>query len=740
MCERTKTVKDGIIFYKNENGPILGTKSDRMKEKDGMLFKNLSGADELLPYEDWRLDDEIRADDLAKRLNIEEIAGLMLYSPHQMVPFRATGPFAAHYNGKEYQDGVIEKWALTDEQHEFISQGHIRHFLQLGVDDAATSARWSNRLQGRAEQEPWGIPVNISTDPRHGASTAAVEYKSAGVDVSKWPEGLGMSATFNPEYGRQYAQIASKEYRAMGITTALGPQIDLATDPRWMRYEDTLGGSLKQATEMARVLIDGMQTTEGESDGWGKDSIITMAKHWPGGGTCEGGRDAHYPFGKYAVYPGGQFEQHQKVFTEGAFKLNGPTQKAASVMPYYSALWHQDKVYRENVGNSYSRYMIHDLLRERFGYDGVVCTDWGITADPLPDIDSFSSRCYGTENLSVAERHLQIIMNGVDQFGGNDDKKPILEAYKIGCERYGENVMRDRMELSARRLLLNMFRLGLFENPYLDPEESMRIVGNSEYVAKGKEAQRASLCLLKNKDQALPLKKGIKVYVPDRMIAAKKGFFRQPEPEKHITPIPKDLGEQYYNFADSPEEADAVIVFIESPDSCGYSSEDLEAGGNGYLPVTLQYRPYVATEAREHSIAGGDFREEFVDRGYKNKSNVPYNAADLDLILDARVVVGDKPVIVVLRMHNPTVVSEFEPISDAILVDFGVQQDAILDVLFGAYEPQGRLPIIMPKNMETVEKHCEDVFDDIEAYVDSEGHTYGFGYGMNYSEVIKNSK
>lgn len=732
-----KRIKEGIIFYCTEEGPVLGSKSGQMKEADGLLFKNLSGEKELLPYEDWRLDDEIRAADLAKRLSVEEIAGLMLYSPHQLVPFRPMGPFQGHYNGEIYREGTVEKWALTDEQKEFISKRHIRHFLQLGVEDAVTSARWSNELQARAERERWGIPVNISSDPRHGASDAAAEYKSEGADVSKWPEGLGMAAIADRDCCREYAGIASREYRALGITTALGPQIDLATDPRWMRYEDTFGGSRELATELGRTLIDGMQTTEGEEDGWGKDSVIAMAKHWPGGGTCEGGRDAHYPFGKYAVYPGGRFKEHQKVFTEGAFRLEGSTGKAASVMPYYSVLWDQDPVNHENVGNSYSRYMIHDLLREKYGYDGVVCTDWGITADPLPEVDSFSSRCYGVENLSVAERHLRIIMNGVDQFGGNDDSAPVLEAYRIGCARYGEKVMRERMELSAKRLLLNMFRLGLFENPYLDPEESAKIVGNPDYVKKGKEAQRASLCLLKNRSQVLPLKKGIRIFVPDRTIAAKKGFFRQPEPEQRIIPVPETLAQKYYIPVDHPEDADAAIVFIESPISCGYSEEDRKNGGSGYLPVTLQYRPYTAAAAREHSIAGGDFREEQSDRGYRNKSNVPYNAGDLDLILNARKTMGDRPVIVVLRLHNPAVVREFEPVVDGILVDFGVQKDAVLDVLFGDYDPRGRLPLILPENMETVEKHKEDVFDDIKPYVDSEGHTYGFGFGMNYKSVRK---
>ena len=127
-----------------------------------------------------------------------------------------------------------------------------------------------------------------------------------------------------------------------------------------------------------------------------------------------------------------------------------------------------------NVGNSYSEYMIKDLLREKYGYEGVVCTDWDITGDPDQDLDAFGSRCYGVEDLSVAQRHLRIIMNGVDQFGGNQDKEPVMEAYRIGCDLYGEETMRRRMEESAVRILMNIFRTGLFENPYLEEEESKR--------------------------------------------------------------------------------------------------------------------------------------------------------------------------------------------------------------------------------------------------------------------------
>ncbi len=737
-----KTVRDGICRLTQENGKTLawaeGTGVDVI-EKDGLYFKDLAKTGELLPYEDWRLPAEARAEDLAKRLTLEEIAGLMLYSPHQAVPPAPFGPFGGTYGGKQFADANVEPWALSDQQNEFMDKEHIRHILLTTVQNAEVSAKWSNALQKKAETARLGIPVNLSSDPRNGAKGSGIgaEFKNAGTDVSKWPEGVGFAATFDPAVVKQFAEDASKEYRALGITTALGPQIDLCTEPRWMRFVDTLGENLEMSKKFVKAYCDGMQTTENEETGWGKDSVNTMVKHWPGGGTGEGGRDAHYAFGEYAVYPGNNSEEHRKPFTEAAFRLDGPTGCASAVMPYYTVSWGLDVKNHKNVGNSYSEYLIKDLLREKYAFPGVVCTDWGITADPSPEMDAFASRCYNMENMTEPERMLVAIMNGVDQFGGNDKSGPILEAYRIGCEKYGEAVMRERFELSAKRLLTNIVRCGLLEDPYLDPAESAKVVGNGDFVRHGYEAQLRSVVLLKNRNNALPLRKGLKIYVPERKIRAMKAFFRGEIPAHNEDPVEDALIAKYGTRVKTPEEADVAIVFIESPSCNAYSTEDVAKGGNGYLPITLQYRPYTADTAREVSIAGGDWRESFTNRSYRGKTNTAYNEADLDNILDARRAMGGKPVIVCAQLNNPTVVKEFEREVDGLIVEFGVSREAVLDVVFGAFEPTGRLPIQMPKDMETVEAQCEDKALDMEPHVDEMGNAYDYGFGLNFSGKIE---
>ncbi len=721
----TKETRPYCTVIRNEGGAELGMAGDvPIIEKDGLAFKDLARCGKLLPYEDWRLTPEERAKDLAARLSREEVAGLMLYSSHQIVPFRAMGLFSAHYGGAAYDEEKNAPSDLTDEQLAFLKKDHIRHILQMSVQDADTSARWSNNLQAVCEAEPWGIPVNISTDPRHGARSGGAEFRSSGADVSKWPEGIGFAAAGDPELVRQFAQIASIEYRALGITTALGPQIDLSTEPRWMRLEDTLGSDPEKVIPMVRAYCDGMQTTEGAPGGWGRESVNTMVKHWPGGGTGEGGRDAHYPFGCFAVYPAGRFETHLRPFTEGAFRLDGPTGQAAAVMPYYTVSWLEEN---EKVGNSYSEYILRELLRGKYEYDGIVCTDWGITGTPDPSIDSFGARCYGVSELSEAEHHLRIILNGADQFGGNDKAGPVLEAWRIGDERCGPAWMDERMRLSAWRLLRAMFRLGLFENPYLDPEESVRIVGRAEYVKAGLEAQARSVVPLKNSGGVLPLRKGMKLWIPERTIGAHKNFFRGVDPASRLRPFGGTDTSAWFTRTEDPAEADAALVVMESPLSDAYDAADAAAGGNGYRPIMLQYRPYTAAEARQPSIAGGDFRESFTDRSYKGKSNVCYNEADLDNLLLAREKMGGRPVIVCMYMHNPTVPAEFEPPADGVLVHFGVSDRILLDVLFGDRPAGGTLPYNLPADMAAVERHGEDDIVGPEPYRTADGTVYAAG-------------
>ena len=741
MQKWTEQTCDGYHLITQEGGATLGyspASGVAILYQDGYAFKDLNGDGKLDVYEDWRQPLEKRVEDLANQLSIEEIAGLMLYSNHQAIP--ATTYDVSTYDGQPYVEGKTAPWQLTDHQKKFLSEDHLRHVLVTTVQSPEVAARWNNALQAYVEGLGHGIPANNSSDPRHSARADAEFNAGGGGQISTWPGPLGLAATFSPQLMERFGQIASEEYRALGFATALSPQVDIATDPRWYRFSGTMGEDPKLTTDLARAYCDGFQTSEGEAeiaDGWGYRSVNTMVKHWPGGGSGEGGRDAHYGFGKYAVFPNHNLPLHKKAFTEGAFRLNGKTGKASAVMPYYTISVGQGK---ENVANCYDPDIITRQLREEAGFDGVVCTDWGVTADEThPGVHS--GKPWGVEGLTVAQRHYKALMAGVDQFGGNNDKRPILEAYEMGVKEHGEAWMTERMRASARRLLTNIFRTGLFENPYLDPARTAQVVGCPEYMAEGYEAQVKSTILLKNHRGVLPLKGRKKVYIPQRHSPAYTGFWGNPIEARDITPVSRELAEKYFDVVDTPSEADLAIVFIESPNSgWGYDKADLEKGGNGYVPISLQYSDYTARTARAQSLAGGDPFEKSDNRSYRGKTVHTANRTDMELVQATRKAMGDRPVVVSVRVSNPLVMKEIEPYADALFLTFDVQNQVILDLATGKYEPSGLLPFQMPADMETVEAQAEDTPRDMRCHTDADGHTYDFAFGMNWAGVIDDAR
>ena len=305
----------------------------------------------------------------------------------------------------------------------------------------------------------------------------------------------------------------------------------------------------------------------------------------------------------------------------------------------------------------------------------------------------------------------------------------------------GEEKARERFELSARRLLLNMFRVGLFENAYLDPSETMKIVGNSDFMKEGYEAQLKSVVMLKNHANSLPQKDKKKVYVPKRHFPAIPGMWGGISEEKTEEPIDLALVKKYFDVVETPEQADFAICLIQEPSTgVGYSTADVKSGGNGYMPLSLQYDDYTATDARAVSIAGGDPLEKTTNRSFRGKTIKTYNRDDMLMVADTRKAMGDKPVVVVVETGRPIVLAEIEPFADVILISFNVQHQALLDIISGKVEPSALLPMQMPADMKAVEEQMEDVPRDMKCYKDADGHDYDFAFGMNWSGVINDDR
>ena len=711
-------------------GPQLGYSELPVLTLRGRAFKDHNRNGWLDPFEDWRLSPAERAADLVSQLPDSMLLALLSNGFTTNVPgYASMSVSGITYGGKPYAESGAAASDLSDHTRRAVTEDGARQILLAHAESPRVIAEWNNHLQTLCESLPFAIPSCNSSDPRTEI-LATDEYNAGSGEMgSEWPTPLGLAATFDPEVARRFGETVSREYRALGFGTALSPQADLASDPRWRRVPGTFGECPELVTAMTRAYIDGFQTTPGSQDGWGALSVNCMVKHWPGGGCGEAGRDAHLSIGKYAVYPGDNLEGQIRPFTEGAFRLAGPTGKAAAVMPYYTVPWGRNPS-GICVGNSYDAFIVDSLLRRRSGFEGIVCTDWGITSNYNGDPLTTAGKCYGVEHLDVPQRIALIWEAGVDELGGYVGLADKTAAYAILKEYLGERQAAAAIKASAKRVLESFFRIGLFENPYSDVREAVATLTDPALHAAGAEAQRKSIVLLKNHGGVVPLKDGLRVYVPQRHIPGVYSMTgRLKKPAYTGYSIDTAVVAQHYTIVSSPSEADFALVAIGEPvPGTGYSRTE------GYLPISLQYTPYMASTARAVSIAGGDLAEASANRSYRGKAVHTENSGDLDLVRDTKALMGERPV-VVLASASRAFIPEFEPWADALLLAFGVRSAAYMDVLSGAFPAGGRLPVQMPADMLTVEAQAEDVPMDMDCWRDADGNAYDVGFGLTTAPV-----
>ncbi len=605
-----------------------------IQTSDGFTFRDLNKNGRLDPYEDARLPIEARVADLVSQMTLEEKAGLLF---HTIITMNPDGSLS---DGR----GFIP----TLPTDEMVSGRRINHFNVLMAGAPRPMAEWQNRLQELAQETRLGIPVTLSTDPRHGFSNNPGANFMAGA-FSQWPEAPGLAAIDDPALVQEFADIARQEYVAVGIRVALHPQVDLATEPRWSRISGTFGEDAARAGRLAAAYVRGFQ---GEQ--LGPQSVACMVKHFPGGGPQKDGDDAHFEWGREQVYPGGNFDYHLLPF-EAAFAAG-----VSQVMPYYGM---PVGLPLEEVGFGFNREVITGLLRGEYGFDGIVCTDWGLLSDGEIMGEAFPARCWGAEQLSVLERAKKALDAGVDQFGGESCADVI-----IGLVRSGQ-LLESRLDVSARRLLREKFRLGLFDNPFVDPDAAERTVGRADFRAAGERAQRQSFVLLKNaageEGPALPL---------------------QGRPKLYIENVAPEVAAAYGEIVATPAEADLAILRLQAP---------CQPPKGGPFAFASMFR-------------GGDL-------DFKEEQLAPILA-----------VLAQVPTVVDIYLDRPAVIPEIAAHCAALLVNFGASDAALLDVLFGRAAPRGMLPYELPSSMDAVRRQKEDV------PYDSENPLFSYGSGLRY--------
>lgn len=441
------------------------------------------------------------------RMTLADKAGLMFQT---MLPPGATG--------------------AADAARQLVQGQRITHVNLMHLPAPAEAARWTNAVQRIAADTPLGIPVTFSTDPRH-AVTDNVGAALADGTFSLWPEPLGLAAIGDLDVIRTFADIARREYLAVGIRAALHPTVDLATEPRWARQFHTFGQDPDVVGAFAVAYLEGFQgSASGELTA---ASVACTTKHFPGGGPQADGEDAHFPYGKDQIYPGNRFADHLRPFRD-AVKAG-----TSAIMPYYGrpvgVTVNGEAI--EEVGFGFNRQIITGLLREQLGFDGVIVTDWGLITDAVIGGKPLPARAWGVEHLSAEERMVRVLEAGCDQFGGEASPEILIDLVERGV------VAESRIDESVRRLLKVKFDLGLFDHPYVDEDAAEGIVANEEFVRLGQEAQSASVTPLQN-DPHVRIGRDSRVYA--------EGV---------------DLGvlAEFAAVVDRPEDADLILVRTRAP-------------------------------------------------------------------------------------------------------------------------------------------------------------------------------
>jgi beta-glucosidase len=606
--------------------------SNLLRAEDGQAFRDLNKNGVLDPYEDPRRPIEERIEDLLSQMTLEEKAGLMF---HMIAGVNPDGTLAAPAQGF-FRASVAE----------FVEKLQLTHFNVHALPEPRLAAAWYNRLQELAESTRLGIPVTISSDPRHSFSNNPLTSFHAG-SFSQWPEPIGLAATRDAALVEQFGDIARQEYVALGIRVALHPMADLATEPRWARINGTFGEDAQLSAQLTAAYIRGFQGPT-----LGPASVACMTKHFPGGGPQKDGEDPHFEYGREQVYPGGNFDYHLIPF-EAAFAAG-----TAQIMPYYGMPIDTE---HEPVGFGFSKGIITDMLRGKYGFDGVVCTDWGLLSDVQIGDRVMVARAWGVEHLSREERTRKALDAGVDQFGGEACPEVVVELVRSG------QVTEERIDESVRRLLRDKFRLGLFDSPYLDPEEAARVVGSPAFREAGDLAQRKAMVLLKNT---------IAAGHPTLPITGRRRIY--------IEQIAHGVAAEYGDVVERIEDADLAILRLSAP-----------------------YEP-----------RNGSFLEALFHAG-----DLDFKGEEKERILG---ILARVPSIVVIQLDRPAVFPEIAEQCVALVAEFGANDAAVLDLLFGRFAPTGKLPFELPSSMEAVLRQHSDV------PYDTGDPLFPFGHGLSY--------
>ena len=752
------------VFYENEGGPTIGVTLVGVISEDGKYFKDSDNDGELDVFEDWRLDTETRVADLLTKLTKEQRLGL-LANQLMCSPTATSAADVYDENGKVNlnQLMVVTEDALnmvipepeTEVEGDFAAKANAasadsedkgpvrpnstgemltyenRSGVLRATTDAETGALWNNATNMTAEyaavakKEPT-IPFTIISNPQQVINAPG----SMGVAAAVMGDGAKDGDYSLVEH---YADVDRQIWDAKGISRMYGPQIDLITDPRWNRDSGTYTEVPEVVAGIASALVTGYQTgTDGVQDG----DVALIMKHFPGDGAAYNGFESHNAIGQWRVYQTeGSLEKYQLVGFQAAIDAG-----VAGIMPGYSRPADEGtygsvaQSYRgveldpEQIANAYNTTILQTLLRDTMGFTGFINTDSGVLEMGMQ---------YGAEEKTTAERVAAMVNTGSDIIGDGFTG--------IGWESYYDAYDQGLIEAEALdrangTTLTTIMNMGQFENPYKNVEESKATVDGlaDEISTIGTELNQKSVVLMKNHESALPLTDtSKKVY-----IASYTATGADEDAETKWADAFESAG---YTLVSKAEEAD--IAFL-----------DVVPGGvsnsNTYMNV-IDLVDGLEVEERNHP-------ENAEKTGEMTEATTLVDVKKIAATAETVHANGGK-VVASINITNPWILTNLEPYCDALIGSFSTSVDARMDVLTGAFNPTGKLPVTMVSCNEViavnetevngnvyeicvspndVPGYDKDQYMDAEvlaqspsgsyAYKDADGNVYAAWFGLSY--------
>ena len=640
-------------------------------------------------YKDPSFSIDVRLSDLLSRMTLEEKVGQLL-CPLGWEMYEIHGS-EVHPSGKfkqlikERNVGML--WAT------YRADPWTKKTLANGLNPEM-AAKAGNALQKYVmENTRLGIPMFLAEEAPHG-------HMAIGATV--FPTGIGMAATWSPELVKEVGQVIAKEIRSQGGHISYGPVLDLTRDPRWSRVEETFGEDPVLSGTLGASMVDGL----GGGNLSQKYATIATLKHFLAYAVPEGGQN-----GNYASV--GIRDLHQNFLPPFRKAIDAG---ALSVMTSYNSI--------DGIPCTSNHYLLTQLLRNEWKFRGFVVSD-------LYSIEGIHESHFVAPTKENAA--IQSVTAGVDVDLGGDAYTNLCHAVQSG------QMDKTVIDTAVCRVLRMKFEMGLFEHPYVDPKIAAKTVRRKEHIELARKIAQSSITLLKNENSILPLSKMINKVAVIGPNADNRynmlGDYTAPQEDSNVKTvldgIITKLSPSRVEYVRGCAIRDTTVNEIEQAIEAARRSEVVivVVGGSSARDFKTSYKETGAAVAEEGSVSDMECGEGF------DRASLSLLGRQQEL-LESLQKTG-KPLIVVYIEGRPLEKNWASEYADALLTAYYPGQEggnAIADVLFGDYNPSGRLPISVPRSVGQIPVYYNQKAPRNHDYVEvSSSPLYSFGYGMSYT-------